>query len=231
MPPTRATTLRLSRSFTTRVEPTQNVLACASAFGIGVDEEQTISLYQDLDVRLGRSRILYVTGDSGAGKSCLLRDIAENLATVDGYEVVRWDEAYDKTIPVIDQFDGMDIKEVSAMLAYVGIAEPFVYLRRPQELSDGQRYRFMLAKLIHAANRLPNGVQPVILVDEFLALLDRETARNVAYQVRRVSSKFGHCFVVATTHADIADDLRANTTITLRLNIAPKISRRPLAGV
>lgn len=229
-----------TRSFTTRVEPTVNVKACASMFGIGVDEEKSIDLYQDLSIKLGKGRIIYITGESGGGKSCLLRDVADAVEKDADHCLIRipafisggvtlvadWPD-----VPLVDQFGDMPLKEIGALLAYVGIAEAFVYLRKPMELSDGQRYRFMLAWMIHEAMQSLDGRQPVILVDEFLALLDRETARNVAYQTRRAANKFGLCFVVATTHTDIADDLQANTTITMRLNVPPELRDTPLAGI
>ena len=222
-------TFRLSRSFKTRIEPTENVKACAAMFGLGLDEEKEIGLFEDLPVKIGKGRIIFITGDSGAGKTCAL---AELMTWLDGdpeFVVVVAAQDY-QDLPLIDQFGDMGLRDIGALLAYVGIAEAFVYLRKPAELSDGQRYRFMLAKLIHFAMSISDGTQPVILVDEFLAMLDRETARNVAYQTRRVANKFGLCFVVATTHTDIAEDLQANTTYLLRLNLEPEIQVRALAG-
>jgi ABC-type ATPase with predicted acetyltransferase domain len=202
-------------------------------FGLGCDEEKELVLFDDLGVKLGKGRIIYVTGDSGAGKTCLLKELQVAIhgdpafVFVPPIDVCVGDGA---ELPLIDQFGDMGLEEIGALLAYVGIAEAFVYLRKPRELSDGQRYRFMLARLIHQAMSLSDDVQPVILVDEFLAMLDRETARNVAYQTRRVATKFGLCFVVATTHVDIAEDLQPNTTFTLRLNLEPEVQHKALAG-
>lgn len=220
-----------TRSFSTRVEPTENVLACAAMFGIGVDEDIKITLYKDLEVNIGPGRVIYITGESGAGKSCLIRDIASKVQEHTAFALipdVDVGELPEK--PLVDQFDGWTIQRIGELLAYVGIAEAFIYLRKPMELSDGQRYRFKLAKTIYEAVEGMEEVTPVICIDEYLAFLDRETAKNVAYQTRRVASKYGICVCVATTHEDIAIDLQPNIQITMRLNMSPE-AKRSIAGI
>lgn len=224
--------ITVSRSFTTRVKPTPHVKACAAMFGIGIDEEHRIALYEGLGIRLGFKRIIYVTGDSGAGKSCLLKDVRAKLSRMKRASVIEQPSVETSPDePLIEQFGDWGFSRIAELLNYVGISEPFIYCRCPRELSDGQRYRFFLAQMIHSAMHLGEGTLPVILVDEFLAFLDRETARNVAYQVRRVSSRFGLCFIVATTHNDFVRDLQPNMTITMRLNMEPHVNVEALAGL
>jgi hypothetical protein len=226
------TKIRLSRSFKTRVEPTPLVVQCAGMFGIGVDEDIDITLYSGLQVTLGEGRVIYITGDSGAGKSCLLRDIVSHKETNAKFRVVSDRDIEDMPDkPLVDQFGDMPLIKIGELLAFVGISEAFVYLRKPKELSDGQRYRFKLAMMIYESIKETEDKRtPLITVDEYLAFLDRETAKNVAYQTRRASSKYGFCVVVATTHADIAEDLQANLTIKLQMNMPAEIKNTALAG-
>lgn len=187
-------------------------------------------LYDELEVKLGRGKVIYVTGDSGAGKSCLLRDISTELDGSETHVAVPQPQLEELPgVALVDQFPDWDLDRITDLLAFVGISEAFIYLRKPRELSDGQRYRFFLARLIYDALKLEEK-QAVIIVDEFLAFLDRETAKNIAYQVRRVATKFGLCFVVATTHDDIAHDLQPNTEITMRLALPPEVTVKALAG-
>lgn len=221
--------LTFSRAFSTKVDPTENVKACAAMFGLGVDEEINLVLYQDLKLRFGRGTITYITGDSGAGKSCLLRDISARLMSRQDCHIFLMGDDF-PTKPLIDQFPGWSLQAIGELLASVGISEPFVYLRSPNQLSDGQKYRYALACMIYGALTRAAGKLPVICIDEFLAFLDRETARNVAYQVRRAATKHGLCVIVATTHADIAKDLQANATVTMRLAVPPELKRKPFAS-
>lgn len=228
-------TVHVTRKFQTRVSPTPRVQECAAMFGIGVDESIDIVLYEDAQVVLGERRVIFITGESGAGKSCMLRDI---LSAADAHEGLRLVPTPDVTkvpdAPVIDQFGDWNVQRTTALLNAVGIAEAFIYLRKPRELSDGQRYRFMLALMIYDAVQAREGGDlrtPVVGIDEYLAFLDRETARNVAYQTRRAVSDHRLCLVAATTHHDIVRDLQPNLTFTLRLNRAPERRQSPLAGV
>ena len=45
------------------------------------------------------------------------------------------------------------------------------------------------------------------MADEFLALLDRVTAKVIAYNIQKIARKAGATLVVATTHRDMVDDL------------------------
>lgn len=227
-------TFTLTRAFETRVEATERVQDCAAMFGIGVDESIRIDLYRDLQVHLSGGRVIYITGESGAGKSCLLGDIR---AGAEAHAEIRLVPTPDvKAVPdkpLVDQFGDWTIKRVCELLNSVGITEAFIYLRKPRELSDGQRYRFLLALMIADAIRARDSGDariPLVTLDEYLAFLDRDTARNVAYQTRRAATAHGLCFAVATTHRDIQLDLNPNFTVILCLNQAPVSQQTALAG-
>jgi ABC-type phosphate/phosphonate transport system ATPase subunit len=68
------------------------------------------------------------------------------------------------------------------------------------ELSDGQRYRFKLAKAIETG-------ADVWVADEFMAVLDRTAAKVIAYSVQKTARKVGATLIVATTHTDMVQDL------------------------
>jgi ABC-type lipoprotein export system ATPase subunit len=50
----------------------------AEAFGLGIDEAQKFKVL-DAELKIGPQDIVYITGDSGSGKSVLLRAIRVTL--------------------------------------------------------------------------------------------------------------------------------------------------------
>jgi ABC-type ATPase with predicted acetyltransferase domain len=219
--------MKLTHAFTrsrkSACEPTPEVVAVAQMFGLGVDKEHEVVLYKDLEVTIGTGRVVFLTGESGAGKTSLLSDIKELAkGEASGFTVIEpltVDRIPDR--PLINLFD--DLQEALELFTFSGLSEAFVMLRKPRELSDGQRYRLTLALAMAQARRVQN---PIIFMDEFLANLDRVTARAVAYSVRKVASKTGICFVLATTHDDILRDLNPNQVITMENGQQPRIDRR-----
>ena len=91
-----------------------------------------------------------------------------------------------------------------------------LYIRRPSELSDGQRYRYRLAKLLESD-------ADVWVADEFGAVLDRVTAKIVAWNLAKVARAHNKTLIVATTHTDLRDELAPSLTITKRFHDRIKI--------
>ncbi len=78
-------------SFKTRAPLTERTLDVAEAFGLGIDEEREHVIYRDFELRLPQGGVVYITGDSGSGKSVLLRalgeDLGEEAVNLDGVSV------------------------------------------------------------------------------------------------------------------------------------------------
>ena len=190
-------------SFKTRVEKTPRVLEVAEAFGIGLADSEFV-IYDNLDLEVENGDVVYITGQSGSGKSLLLKELANQLEETK--TVMRLDDVELKNEPVIDQVgetfsDGLDF------LAKAGVSDAFLYVRKPSELSDGQRYRVKLAKLIESG-------ADVWVADEFGAVLDRVTAKTIAYNMSRTARKVGATLIVATTHTDLEEELGPNVVVT-----------------
>jgi ABC-type ATPase with predicted acetyltransferase domain len=110
--------------------------------------------------------------------------------------------------PVIE-IVGNTTTEAADLLAKAGISDAWIYIRKPQELSDGQRYRLKLAMLMAQQ-------ADVWVADEFGAVLDRVTAKCVAFNMQKVARRLGKTLIVATTHTDLKDELGPSLTITKR---------------
>lgn len=203
------TKLTITRSFKTAVNRTERVIQVAEAFGIGLDDRE-FTVFDGLELTINPGDVIYVTGQSGAGKSVLLREIRAGLEAA-GHKTAVIDEVtFDNSKPIIDQI-GSNMTEALELLAMAGISDAYLFIRTPAELSDGQRYRFRLAKLLETD-------ADVWVADEFGAVLDRITAKVVAFNLQKVARAAGKIVAVATTHTDLKDELAPSLTVTKRFH-------------
>lgn len=189
-------TYTIDKSFNTTVTRSQRVLECAEAFGLGL-EDREFKVYDNLTVEINQGDIVYITGQSGSGKSLLLKELAKQMS--ESLVVADIDKVELKEIPLIDQV-GKSTDEAIRILNLAGLNDAYLFIRKPSELSDGQRYRFRIAKLMES------GAQ-VWVADEFGAVLDRTTARVVAFNVRKFAQHCNATLIVATTHRDMLEEL------------------------
>lgn len=189
-------TYTIDKSFNTTVTRSQRVLECAEAFGLGL-EDREFKVYDNLTVEINQGDIVYITGQSGSGKSLLLKELAKQMS--ESLVVADIDKVELKEIPLIDQV-GKSTDEAIRILNLAGLNDAYLFIRKPSELSDGQRYRFRIAKLMES------GAQ-VWVADEFGAVLDRTTARVVAFNVRKFAQHCNATLIVATTHKDMLEEL------------------------
>lgn len=147
-------------------------------------------------------QILLLTGASGSGKSTLLRTIVNALPEA-GFRPIDLAALTLPDVPVVDCLPELSIEAALLLLGRMGLGEAWTYLRTPSELSDGQRWRLRLALAVHESGRLATR-GPVLICDEFAALLDRITATIVARSIRKIVNAFPRLSaVLATSHGDL----------------------------
>lgn len=202
--------------------PKRNSLRCAEVmdcFGIGF-EQGTHIIADGLELPIQQGDVVLFTGESGSGKSSLMRGVVDALGerASDGARApvdISALELGDRTL--IDSFIE-PVDETMHLLSSCGLGEAHLMLRTPAELSDGQRYRFRLA--------LGLAARPDWLVaDEFTATLDRTLAKVVAFNVRRLADRTGAGFLLATTHEDILADLSPDVLVRCRLDGEIRVER------
>lgn len=199
----------LNKSFDTEVERTPRVLDCAEMFGLGLDDK-TFVLLDGLKLEINDGDVVYITGQSGSGKSTILKEL-RRLMEEGGKKVCSLNEVTFNDKPILDQIypESPSLQKTLWLFARVGLSDANLFLRKPEELSDGQRYRFLLAKMIESG-------ADVWIADEFLALLDRVTAKVIAFNMQKVAREFGVTLIVATTHRDMVQDLKPTLYIEKR---------------
>ncbi|MPQ56291.1 ATP-binding protein [Duganella sp. FT27W] len=206
----------VDKRFQTAVTRTDRVLEIAEAFGLGLDDKEFV-VFDNQPIEIEQGDVVYVTGQSGAGKSTVLRELSA-LMTGAGMHVADLDAVPLLDVPLIDQI-GATTAAALNLLSVAGLNDAYLFVRKPAELSDGQRYRFRLAKLIESGAK-------VWVADEFLAVLDRTTAKVIAFNLQKIARMAGATLLVATTHTDMVPDLAPNVYIEKRYREKIKIVHR-----
>jgi len=189
-------------AYETTAEITPRTVAVAEAFGLGVDEQQKFVIYDNVELKIGPRDIVYITGDSGSGKSVLLKAIKEDL----GEEAIDMADILPESGKPIIETVGETVEEGLELLSRVGLNDAFLFLRKYSQLSDGQKYRYRLAKLVESGKQW-------WIMDEFCATLDRDTAKIVAFNVQKLARATGRAVIAATTHTDLFDDFSPSVHI------------------
>ncbi|HDD42718.1 MAG TPA: ATP-binding cassette domain-containing protein [Nitrososphaeria archaeon] len=207
--------IRVNKSFKAGSRITKRTLEVSKAFGIGVDEEKVFPVFRDFELDIEPGDVVYVTGESGSGKSVLLRALARELSRHKefGGAIASW-ELEVRPGEILVHGVGRDASEAMKILSRVGLNEAYLFLRRYRELSEGQKYRYKLAKAFWSGKK-------TLIFDEFCSTLDRVTARIVAYLAQKFCRRNGRTLIAATSHEDLAYDL--NPDLIVRKSFGPYV--------
>jgi len=187
-------------------ESTDRVVATAEAFGLGLDRWEKFTVFEDVELKIGLKDVVYITGDSGSGKSVLLRALEKDIRRDLKLTSINLNDVKpDVSKPLIETV-GETVEEGLELLARVGLGDAFLFLRTFKELSDGQKYRYRIAKMIESKAQF-------WVLDEFAATLDRDTAKVVAWNLQKIARSEGKCVLAATTHKDLLLDLNPDVHI------------------
>jgi len=149
------------------------------------------ALDADLDIDDAGWRIGVVVGPSGSGKSSL----GARLGPL-------YNPRWPKDAPIIDAIapEG-DFGSVTGALSAVGLGSVPAWLRPYSVLSNGERFRATLARLVCDAPKLA-------VVDEFSSVVDRQIARIGAGAFAKAWRRTGGQAVLLSCHYDILDWLQ-----------------------
>lgn len=195
--------MKLSCSYELRPKrPTCNTTYIRGLFGIDFESGRNV-IASDVDIDYRPGRIVLFAGASGSGKSSLLRAAAGELPGA-----ARLVEARGDRRAIIDTL-GPDVRRAAHCLSICGLSEAMGLLRSVDELSDGQRYRYALARCLA-------GDADTIVADEWCATLDEVTAKVISRNVRQLADRRGVGFLLAGTREDLIDDLQPDLIVRCR---------------
>ena len=192
----------LTITYTTQVRRTLATHAIQQAFDISPTNIRT-SAIEGLTCEIAPRSIVLVEGPSGSGKTTLLESILSqdfpNTVKVEGdidlpegfrpfaFHPIRSRKS------LVELFGDTEIRHALFFLGHAGLSEPFLYLKRFDELSKGQQYRALVAQMLASDSN-------VWVADEFCSNLDEITANLVADNVQRIARKYGLTLIAATSN-------------------------------
>jgi len=206
-------------TYLSRVRRTLRTHAVQQAFNISPEDIQTTVL-QGLTLNIQPGDIVLVVGPSGSGKTTFLEVVTGELRKHRGVimtgEVDIPADCQPATFrlirskkPLIELLRTTDVRLALCLLGLAGLSEPTLYLKRFQELSRGQQYRAMLARLIASGSN-------TWAADEFCTNLDPVTANVVAHSVQRIARKLGVTLIASAPHcADFISSLNPDVVVVL----------------
>lgn len=145
--------------------------------------------------------ILLVLGNSGSGKSTVLKTIGETQTPT-----------YDYSKTVISQFDNLTPQEASDLLCSCGLSSVPIWLHKPNELSNGERARLDICWHI---NQVFKGTTGVIVIDEFTSVVNRDVAKSLSFALQRLLRKYNMKAIIASCHFDLIEWLQPDLIFNL----------------
>jgi ABC-type lipoprotein export system ATPase subunit/GNAT superfamily N-acetyltransferase len=178
---------RYEKSF--EVKPENTSLLVAEAFGIGPG---WVNHIVDVELPHPLPQIVLISGESGCGKSTLLRMIGQPTAFMPPNTPLHaWCDSDEKALQLLNS---------------VGLNDASLFVLHYHQLSDSQQAR---ARMYFW---LCQGVKTLI-VDEFLATLDRKTAQALAYSFQRMLRREGLSLIAATAQNDLVPFLQPDLLV------------------
>ena len=136
--------------------------------------------------------IMLICGKSGSGKSTILREIYGDVKPIE----------YDYSKCVISQFPRLSEEDACDLLSSMGLSSVPTWLRKPNELSNGERARLDIAKAIYETEG------DVVVLDEYTSVVNRTAAKSMSFALQRYVRQKGIKVIIASCHFDIVEWLQ-----------------------
>lgn len=175
------------------------------------------SLDAELPIESGDWRIGVIVGPSGSGKTSIGRKIWPDIG------IYNCEAGWHSDRPIIDDIAPSScLDDVTAALAAVGLGSVPSWLRPYAVLSNGEKFRAALARVVAEK---PGRV----IFDEFTSVVDRQIAKVGAAAFGKAFRRTGGRAVILSCHYDILDWLEPDWVFDTRTGTLERgcLRRRP----
>jgi len=189
---------------------TQRMGEVAHRFGLLL-ESSPLRVLDPVQLPVGRGRIVLLVGPSGSGKSSALATLARMLPgglSVDRVEFPTGHSVVDSVCP------HETLPRALELLNACGLGESPLWIRCPDELSDGQRFRARLARAVGLHLRGQSAAP--LMCDEFCSGLHRRLAKAIALNLRKLATRHRISMVLSCSDDDLVRDLQPDVLVRFR---------------
>jgi ABC-type lipoprotein export system ATPase subunit/GNAT superfamily N-acetyltransferase len=131
-----------------------------------------------------------IVGKSGTGKTTIAKELFP-----DSYVT---DFQYNKDNILDDMPENKSVEDITSMFNSVGFSSPPSWLKKYNDLSNGQKMRVNLAHSLLLDKEL-------IVFDEFTSVVDRQVAQIGSFAIQKAVRKQDKKFIAVTCHYDVQD--------------------------
>ena len=176
-----------------KIKPSFRTEKVKGMFDISFD---TVQKAFDVDIPIEDElwNIGLIVGASGSGKTTIARTVFDDYELFTGFD---WSDN-----AVVDDFkEGLSAKQITESLSKVGFSSPPDWLKPFAVLSNGQKMRAELARLILESDK-------PIIYDEFTSVVDRQVAKIGSAAIQKYIRKENKQFIAVSCHYDIIEWLQ-----------------------
>ena len=199
--------LKVEKRFGWDLKVSERVRRVCRMFGLTLEKLRERALNFNCEVKVRVGDIVYITGPSGAGKSVVLRELERQVPESERINLCEIELSEKEAV-----IDGMDGRLLDAlkMLSIAGLSDVYCLLRKSAYLSEGQQWRYRLARALASGRK-------TIFADEYCSGLDRISAAAVSYRIRRYAETREVTFFLASSHEDVLADLQPDVIVRCEL--------------